>query len=108
VEKECLQWHSCGECLLSGCFFCDPNATTTDNSYCVAGNITPYISNTCMKDGWNSSRLQNCRHDHPAATPLVAATIVVLILIAILVIATYVVDWKKGKAASSGYEPIIG
>eukprot|EP01127_Copromyxa_protea_P003294 TRINITY_DN13127_c0_g1_i1.p1 TRINITY_DN13127_c0_g1~~TRINITY_DN13127_c0_g1_i1.p1 ORF type:complete len:432 (-),score=95.11 TRINITY_DN13127_c0_g1_i1:61-1356(-) len=105
VERECTQFTTCGECLLAKCFWCNPNSTTP---VCVAGSVTPYVASTCTASGWNNGQLLKCRIEHPAATWLIASTIVVLVVIAILVVATYVVDYKKGKASSGGYEPIVG
>lgn len=105
VEIECAQFQTCGECLLAKCFWCNPNSTA---HVCVAGSVTPYVASTCTASGWNNSQIEKCRNEHPAATWLIASTIVVLVVIAILVVATYVVDYKKGKASSGGYEPIVG
>jgi len=104
VEGECSMWSSCGECLLADCFWCRPNGTY----FCVAGFEAPYIPTTCTSSGWNSTNIVCCRRAHPTSTALVAATVVILVAIAILVIATYIVDWKKGKATGGGYEPIMG
>jgi hypothetical protein len=39
VEGECLDFKTCGECLLAGCYWCSPNATP----YCVAGVYTYHV-----------------------------------------------------------------
>jgi len=104
VETECREWMTCGECLLASCYWCNPNGTT----FCVAGAALPYIPSTCTFQGWNVNDIVCCRRSHPTSMGLVVATIIILVAIAILVVATYIVDWKKGKASSGGYEPIMG
>jgi len=110
IEKECLEYNtSCGRCLLGGCYFCDPNITDDHkDSYCVAGKRHPFIGSSCTKPGWNTNDIKMCRPDKKAPLALTISTIVSVVVIFILVVAVYFVDFKKGKATSGGYEPIGG
>jgi len=86
---------SCGECILAGCGWCGPvqeKANKFDS--CVAGDKNgAYIKSSC--DAKFSVEPTYCRYARVIPKWLIPVIVVVLILTAALVIATYVVDWKK-------------
>lgn len=102
---------NCGNCILyPGCGYCTSKSSNV--THCVPGTSQPYISSQCATNlnntFYNISGVDICRitHDIPALLPV---TIVVIVLIFALVLATYFVDWrmKKKKALHArGYEYI--
>jgi len=98
----------CGNCLLyPGCGYCQINKNISNFS-CVPGGSSPYLKNTCTAKNeqyYTMVGVEVCRQlkYYPALIPV---TCVVVVLITILVVATYVVDWrlqKKKTVASRGY-----
>jgi len=100
----------CGNCLLyCGCGYCQMKRGSNITYKCFPGETKPYLNSSCsaVNDTYSSNVL-DCRttRNIPALIPV---TCVVVILITILVVATYVVDWKlqkKKSMATRGYEYI--